>query len=73
VKPGNAGGGKAPYFWSAFEEDETGVSGLGLIPPEKVRTLQIKLYLEAKLGDRMHLRGINRFYLSIKPAVLRVP
>jgi hypothetical protein len=42
VKPGNAGGGKAPYFWSAFEEDETGVSGLGLIPPEKVRTLQKK-------------------------------
>ena len=24
VKPGNAGGGKAPYFWSAFERDEMG-------------------------------------------------
>ena len=23
MKPGNAGGGKAPYFWSAFERDET--------------------------------------------------
>ena len=23
VKSGNADGGKAPYFWSAFEEDET--------------------------------------------------
>ncbi len=23
VKPGNAGGGKAPYFWSVFEGDET--------------------------------------------------
>jgi hypothetical protein len=24
VKPGNAGGGKAPYFWHAFEGEERG-------------------------------------------------
>ena len=27
VKPGNAGGGKAPDFWCAFEDGEEGVIG----------------------------------------------
>jgi RNA-directed DNA polymerase len=46
VKPGNAGGGKAPYFWHAFEGKEMGV--MSLKTPDKIRTFQRKLYLKAK-------------------------
>jgi RNA-directed DNA polymerase len=48
-KPVNAGGGKGPHFWSASDEDEDGEIGeVSLEPPEKVRSLQRKLYEKAK-------------------------
>jgi hypothetical protein len=43
VEAGNAGGGKDPDFWGAFEEGEVKV-----IAPTIIRVLQRKLYREAK-------------------------
>ena len=48
MKPGNAGGGKDPDFWRAFEEGEVKVIGKSLQTPTRIRSLQRKLYREAK-------------------------
>ena len=46
-KPGNAGGGKAPDFWYAFEEGKDRGLAMSLETPEKIRSLQRKLYVIA--------------------------
>jgi RNA-directed DNA polymerase len=48
LKPGNAGGGKDPAFWRAFEDGEVKVIGKSLQTPTRIRTLQRKLYRKAK-------------------------
>jgi len=47
--PGNAGGGKGPHFWNAFEAVEDREIGVSLTRPDKIRTLQRKLYVKAKV------------------------
>ena len=47
-RPGNAGGGKGPYFWGAFEEAKGWGIGMSLVTPEKIRRFQRKLYDKAK-------------------------
>ena len=49
MKPGNAGGGKDPCLWWACNGVE-GWKGLAmsLATPEKIETLQRKLYAKAK-------------------------
>jgi RNA-directed DNA polymerase len=48
-KPGNAGGGKGPHFWNAFDGDKDAEIGvMRLEPPEQVRRLRRKLYEKAK-------------------------
>ena len=51
MKPGNAGGGKDPDFWCAFEDGEVKVIG-GLQTPTMIRVLQRKLYRKAKEETR---------------------
>src|SRR6202045_4484848 len=48
LKPGNAGGGKDPDFWCAFEDGEVKVIGKSLQTPTRIRSLQRKLYRKAK-------------------------
>jgi hypothetical protein len=48
LKPGNAGGGKGPDFWCAFEDGEVKVIGESLTTPTTIRTLQRNLYRKAK-------------------------
>jgi hypothetical protein len=48
LKPGNAGGGKDPDFWYAFEEGKVKVIGDEPATPTIIRVLQRKLYREAK-------------------------
>ena len=48
LKPGNAGGGKGPYFWDAFEGTKEKGIGVRLKTPEKIRQFQRKLYVKAK-------------------------
>jgi len=57
LKPGNAGGGKDPDFWRAFEEGEVKVIGKSLQTPIRIRSLQRKLYRKAKAEPAY------RFYL----------
>ena len=52
MKPGNAGGGKDPTFWCAFEVGEVKVIGESLQTPTIIRVLQRKLYREAKKNSR---------------------
>ena len=47
-KPGNAGGAKGPAFRHASEAEEGQAIDMSLTTPEKIRTLQKKLYLKAK-------------------------
>jgi RNA-directed DNA polymerase len=47
-KPGNAGGGKGPYFWCASEEAEERRSAKRPKTPEKIRIPQRKLYSKAR-------------------------
>ncbi len=47
-RPGNIGGGKDPHFWCAFEAVEDWDIGDEPDKPEKIRTLQRKLYIKAK-------------------------
>ena len=48
LRPGNAGGGKDPAFWRAFEDGEVKVIGKSLQTPTRIRSLQRKLYRKAK-------------------------
>jgi RNA-directed DNA polymerase len=48
LRPGNAGGGKDPDFWRAFEDGEVKVIGRSLQTPTRIRTLRRKLYRKAK-------------------------
>ena len=48
MKPGNAGGGKDPDFWRAFEDGEVKVIGKKPETPTRIRSLQRKLYRKAK-------------------------
>ena len=48
MKPGNAGGGKDPYFWTCFQRRKGEVIDVSLETPEKIRILQRKLYRKAK-------------------------
>jgi RNA-directed DNA polymerase len=48
TKPGNAGGGKGPYFGNAFEETKDRRLTMSLETPEKIRQFQRKLYIKAK-------------------------
>ena len=57
MKPGNAGGGKDPDFWRAFEDGEVKVIGKSLQTPIRIRSLQRKLYRKAKAEPAY------RFYL----------
>ena len=49
MKPGNAGGGKGPWFGYAYPTSERrkGI-GSNLVTPEKIRELRRKLYAKAK-------------------------
>ncbi len=49
MKLGNSGGGKAPDFWHAFEEGKDRGLAMSLKTPEKIRSLQRKLYLSDAL------------------------
>ena len=57
LKPGNAGGGKDPDFWCAFEDGEIRVIGGEPRKPEKVRTLPEKAVSrsQGETGPRMTL------------------
>jgi len=57
MKPGNAGGGKGPWFWVLWKEAEERGLAMSLATPEKIRTLQKKLYVKAKEEPEF------RFYL----------
>src|SRR6476646_8677079 len=57
LRPGNAGGGKDPDFWRAFDDGEDRFFLNDTATPEKIRTLQRKLYLKAKAEPAF------RFYL----------
>jgi RNA-directed DNA polymerase len=57
LKPGNAGGGKDPDFWRAFEDGGVKVIGKSLQTPIRIRSLQRKLYRKAKAEPAY------RFYL----------
>src|SRR5580658_7100931 len=49
MKPGNSGGGKDPDFRCAFEDGEAkGRLAMSLETPDKIRSLQRKLYCKAK-------------------------
>src|SRR3984893_9390297 len=58
LKPGNAGGGKDPDFWRAFEEGEVKVIDKSLQTPTRIRSLQRKLYRKAnqKQVITLHIR-----------------
>ena len=47
-KPGNAGGGKEPWFWVLVREWRVREIGMRLTTPPAIRTLQRKLYVKAK-------------------------
>lgn len=47
-KPGNAGGGKGPYFWCVCEGVKERRLTMSLTTPSNIRELQIKLYRKAK-------------------------
>ena len=49
-KPGNAGGGKEPWFQGATNVAGNGAIAMRLATPEKIQSLQRKLYLKAKQG-----------------------
>jgi hypothetical protein len=57
LRLGNAGGGKDPDFWRAFEDGEVKVIGKSLQTPVRIRSLQRKLYRKAKAepGYRFYL------------------
>jgi RNA-directed DNA polymerase len=57
LRPGNAGGGKGPDFWRAFDDGEDRRLAMSLATPEKIRTLHRKLYRKAKAEPAF------RFYL----------
>jgi hypothetical protein len=44
LKPGNAGWGKDPDFWCAFEDGEVKVMVMSLTTPDKIRNLQRMAY-----------------------------
>jgi RNA-directed DNA polymerase len=48
TKPGNAGGGKGPWFQVNVRSGESRESGVSLTPPPKVRKLQETLHAKAK-------------------------
>jgi RNA-directed DNA polymerase len=49
MKPGNSGRGKDPDFRCAFEDGEgKGRLAMSLETPDKIRSLQRKLYCKAK-------------------------
>ena len=54
MKPGNAGGGKDPDFWYAFQAGKVKVIGDEPANTDYHRVLQRKLYREAK--DELTLR-----------------
>ena len=47
-KPGNAGGGKEPWFWVLVRKRRVREIGMRLTTPPAIRTLQRKLYVKAK-------------------------
>ena len=54
LKPGNAGGGKGPWFGYAYPMSEGGKGiGISLTTPEKIQELRRKLYHKAK-QEREH-------------------
>src|ERR1017187_8391300 len=48
MKPGNAGGGKGPYFWCVCEGGKDRRVAMSLATPDKIRDLQVKLHRKAK-------------------------
>ena len=50
MRPGNSGGGKGPDFRHAFEDGKVqGRLAMSLETPDKIRSLQRKLYCKAKV------------------------
>jgi hypothetical protein len=48
TKPGNAGGGKGPWFQGNVRSGDSREIGVSLLPPEKVGKLQAALHAKAK-------------------------
>ena len=48
VKQVNTCGGKGPHFWVFYEGDKRKEIGMSLKTPDKIRSLQRKLYIKAK-------------------------
>jgi RNA-directed DNA polymerase len=59
MKPGNAGGGKSSDFWCAFEDGEDKGLAMSLETPEKIRTLERKLYRKAKAEPTYRLSALS--------------
>jgi RNA-directed DNA polymerase len=57
LKPGNAGGGKGPWFKTSVESGDSREIDVSLTPPEKVGKLQTALHAKAKAAPSY------RFYL----------
>ena len=75
-RPGNSGGGKAPDFWRAFEDDEDRAIGDEPHNARSVRSRRRKLYCKAKAGipcrTRRHI-GSSPWALRRSQSESRMP
>ena len=76
-KPGKPGGGKEPWFWVLSTGARVGEIGVSLVTPEKIRSLQRKLYVKAKeeptfrfysLYDKIHRPDVLRHAYDLAKA-----
>src|SRR6266849_10492966 len=60
LKPGNAGGGKGPHFWHAYDGVEERRLALSLATPQTSRRSRPSSYGKTKTGDRGSCREASR-------------